>query len=62
MRSTGDRGGEICTLCSLGNCYRAVGQLDDALENYSLVSLKDLHSLQNFPEHVSVTVIHINCD
>lgn len=36
MRSTGDRVGEICTLCNLGNCHRASGQLEESLENYSL--------------------------
>ena len=37
VRSTGDHTAEICTLCNLGNCLRATGKLQEAVENYSLV-------------------------
>ena len=38
---TGDRRSECCTLCNLGNCFRATAQLEDALEYYTMVRLQE---------------------
>lgn len=43
-RSTSNRVAEICTLCNLGNCLRATGKLQEAIENYTLVRVIE-HSL-----------------
>ena len=37
-RITGDMYSELCTLCNLGNCLRAKGSLDEALEYYQMVN------------------------
>ena len=36
-RTTGDRRTESCTLCNLGNCLRAMGKLQEAIDHYTLV-------------------------
>lgn len=36
-RTTGDRLTESCTLCNLGNCLRATGKLEEAIDHYTLV-------------------------
>lgn len=36
-RSIGDRVTESCALCNLGNCFRAIGKLEEALQYYILV-------------------------
>ena len=38
-RAIGNLYSELCTLCNLGNCYRAKGSLSQALEYYQMVSL-----------------------
>ena len=37
-RIIGDMYSELCTLCNLGNCLRAKGSLNQALEYYQMVS------------------------
>ena len=34
---TGDRIAESCTLCNMGDCLRAAGQLQDAIDLYAQV-------------------------
>ena len=36
-RATGDMYSELCTLCNLGNCLRAKGSLNQALQHYLMV-------------------------
>ena len=36
-RTTGDRLTESCALCNLGNCLRATGKLEEAIDHYTLV-------------------------
>ena len=36
-RTTGDRKTECCTLCNLGNCFRATGKLQESADYYLLV-------------------------
>ena len=36
---TGDMYSELCTLCNLGNCLRAKGSLNQALEYYQMVRI-----------------------
>lgn len=38
-RTIGDMNSELCTLCNLGNCFRAKGDLAQALEHYQMVSV-----------------------
>ena len=38
-RRVGNRRTECCALCNLGNCFRASGKLQEAMEYYLLVSL-----------------------
>ena len=37
VRLTGDMQSEACALYHLGNCFRAIGRLEEALEYYLLV-------------------------
>ena len=37
VRAIGDMHSELCTLCNLGNCFRAKGDLPQALEHYQMV-------------------------
>lgn len=46
VRSTGNREAEICTLCYLGNCLRATGKSEEALDNYQLVT-QTMHTEQD---------------